>query len=257
MKSSNVFVILSHPFTADNIGASARAMKNMGFSNLRLVAPRRNWKKRAYVLARSADEIIRTAKIYSSLSEAVADLHWTYGTTRRTREKSAKFTAFDTFLGSVIKKSLRSKVGIVFGRESKGLSAEELDHCDELVSLPADAAYPSLNLAQAVMVALFSLAQKKLLYGMGNAVGQSRTCLPAGKAQSKPAFLDKAGVQSAMQSFAEALECIGFYGGKDGRLDKIIKITDAVFKRAGMFDYEAQMLKGVSARIIQRASQNK
>ncbi len=69
--------------------------------------------------------------------------------------------------------------------------------------------------------------------------------------------LDKAGIQSAMQAFSEALECVGFYGGKKGRLDQIMKVTNAIFKRAGMYDYEAQMLKGISARIIQRMTRSK
>ena len=75
MNPKNTYIILSHPFTADNIGAAARAMKNMGFSNLRVVAPRRNWRKRAYVLARSAAEIITHAETYPALKEAVADLN--------------------------------------------------------------------------------------------------------------------------------------------------------------------------------------
>ncbi len=246
MKPSNFYIILCHPFTADNIGAAARAMKNMGFSNLRLVAPRRNWKKRAYVLARNASEVVEHARVFATLGEATADLNWTCGTTRRVRGKAAKFLAFESFIDVAGKKSRGLKVGLVFGRESKGLNAEELEHCDQLVSLPADEAYPSLNLAQAVMVTLFSLSRKRLS-GAKTVVSMHA---------EKP-LLDKSGVQSAMQSFAKALECIGFYGGKDGRLDKIMKVTEAIFKRAGMFDYEAQMLKGVSARIIERTAQKK
>lgn len=246
MQPQNVFVILSHPHTADNIGAAARAMKNMGFMNLRLVSPRRNWRRRAYVLARSAKDVIDAAKVYSTLTEAVADLNWTFGTTRRISERRGKFLSFDSFVSSAVKKSSRLKVGIVFGRESKGLNNEELDCCDQLVSLPADEAYPSLNLSQAVMVALFSLARKRL-----------KRVSRVGSFNDSEKALDKAGVQSAMQSFSQALECLGFYGGKDGRLDKIMKLMDAIFKRAGMFDYEARMIKGVSARIVERASKTK
>lgn len=219
----------------------------MGFSKLRIVAPRRNWRKRALVLARHAEDVLAKSEVFSTLSEAVADLNWTYGTTQRISERRGKFVAFDAFVSSATKKNLSLKVGIVFGRESKGLNNEELDCCDQLVSIPADEAYPSLNLSQAVMVSLFSIARKRL--DVDSRVGRFEE--PA-----RP-FLNKAGVQSALQSFAEALKCVGFYDGKDGRLDKIIKITDALFKRAGMFDYESQMLKGVSARIIQRATLNK
>lgn len=247
MNSHNIYIILSHPFTADNIGSAARAMKNMGFSNLRIVSPRRNWRKRAYVLARSAAEIITHAETYPTLKDAVGDLNWTYGTTRRIRSKSAKFIPFESFISFASKKSANTKVGIIFGRETKGLTSEELDFCDQLLSLPADEAYPSLNLAQAVMVTLFSLARQQLTESTDTGFVR----------ETKMNFVDKEGVQSALQSFSEALECLGFYGGKDGRLDKIIKITDAIFKRAGMFDYEARMLKGISARICERLPRNK
>ena len=251
MKPSNVYVILSHPFLADNIGAAARAMKNMGFSNLRLVAPRRNWKKRAYVLACNAAEVISRAQVYSTLGEAVADLNWTCGTTRRVRGKGPQFIPFEGFIETALKKSSDLKIGLIFGRESKGLTAEELPHCDQLVSLPADKAHPSLNLSHAVMVTLFSLAHRQLLQT------NARTVDGRDLKREQKAFLDKTGVQSAMQSFSEALECLGFYGGKDGRLDKIMKIMDAIFKRAGMYEFESRMLKGVSARIIERAAQKK
>ena len=97
------------------------------------------------------------------------------------------------------------------------------------------------------MVTVFSLARKR-------PDGSSRKRESESAEQS---ILDKAGTQSALQSFEEALKCVGFYGGKGGKLDQIMKVTEALFKRAGMFDYEAQMLKGISARIIQRASVNK
>ncbi len=242
MNSKSIYVILCHPYTADNIGAVARAMKNMGFSKLRLVSPRRNWKRRAKILARNAVNILEETEVYSSLDEAVADLNWTLGTTRRIRSKHSKFIGFEESVAKTLKKSVQFKIGIVFGRESKGLTGEEIDRCDQLVSIPADAAYPSLNLAQAVMVTLFSFAREAT-------VSKSKKHLLRSEA-----FLNKANVQIALNHFGEALKWIGFYEGKEGRLGKILRITESLFKRAGMFQYEAQMLKGVSARIIQRAS---
>jgi tRNA C32,U32 (ribose-2'-O)-methylase TrmJ len=78
-----------------------------------------------------------------------------------------------------------------------------------------------------------------------------------GRFENETALLDKAEIQSALNVFAEALECIGFYKGKDGKRDPIMKITEAFFKRAGMFPYESQMIKGVSARVIQKLSAKK
>lgn len=242
MKLQNIYIILSHPITADNIGAAARAIKNMGFSRLRLVSPRRNWRKGAQTLACNAQDVLKNAEIFTTLEEAVQDLNWTVGTTCRIGTRRGKFIGFDRFVEAARGKASKLKVGIVFGREDKGLSNEELDCCDKLVSLPADEVYPSLNLAQAVMVTVFSLASEKL-------AGVSKIGAFEEKAD---ALLDKAGVQSALSLMAEALECIGFHKGKDGKLDKIMKMTEALFKRAGMHNYESQMIKGVSARLIQR-----
>jgi len=247
MIPGNVYIILSHPFTADNIGAAARAMKNMGFSKLRLVAPRRNWRRRASILACNAQDVLASAEIFPSLKQAVSDLNWSYGTTCRISERRGKFIAFDQFISNAGEKSKKLKVGIVFGRESKGLNNQELDCCDRLVSLPADEKYPSMNLAQSVMVTVFSLARQKLksVSRMGNFQEKADT------------LLDKAGIQSALRTLQEALECAGFYQGKDGKLDRIMKITESFFKRAGMHQYESQMIKGVSARVIQKISDKK
>ncbi len=245
MKPQNIYIILSHPFKADNIGSAARAIKNMGFSNLRVVAPRRNWRKRAAVLACNAQDILKNAEVFPTLSAAVQDLNWTVGTTCRMGSRRGKFIGFSRFVETAKQKSSALKIGIVFGREDKGLNNEELDCCDKLVSLPADTAYLSLNLAQAVMVTVFSLASERL-------AGVSKTEAAERKSD---ALLDKAGIQSALSLMAEALECIGFYKGKAGRLDPIMKMTEALFKRAGMHQYESQMIKGVSARLIQKVSE--
>ena len=247
MNSKNVFIILVHPITADNIGAAARAIKNMGFSGLRLVAPRRNWRKRARLLACNAEDILDRAEIFMNLPSAVEDLSWAAGTTCRLSERRGKFMGFDKFIDTARKKTAVGKVGIIFGREDKGLNNAELDCCDRLVSLPSDEAYPSMNLAQAVMVTVFSLAREKLAKSsrMGNFEEHMDT------------LLDKAGVQSALRAMEEALECVGFYKGKDGKLDRIMKMTETLFKRAGMHKYDSQMIKGVSARVIQRLSEKK
>lgn len=247
MKSDNVHIILSHPFTADNIGAAARAIKNMGFSKLRLVAPRRNWRKRARVLACNAQDVLSAAEVYDSLEEAVVDLNWTAGTTCRLSAQRGKFISFNGFVETVQKKSSALKMGVVFGCEAKGLNNAELKCCDYLVSLPADEKYPSLNLAQAVMVTVFSLAQKKL-------AGSSQMGLYTADTST---LVDKRGIQSALLQMEEALKSVGFYGGKKGKLDRIMKVTEGFFKRAGMHHYEAQMIKGVSSRIVQRMSEKK
>jgi len=247
MKPANIYIILSHPFSADNIGAAARAIKNMGFSKLRLVSPRRNWKKRAAVLACNAKDVLDQTEVFSNLKEATGDLNWTVGTTCRTGSRRGKFVSFDRFVETAREKSSALKVGIVFGREDKGLNNAELDYCDRLVSLPSDESYPSLNLAQAVMLTVFSLGRERL-------GGASKTGAFEEKADT---LLDKVGIQSALRVMEEALECVGFYKGKAGRLDPIMKMTEALFKRAGMHQYESQMIKGVSARVIQKMSETK
>ena len=134
MKKENIAIILVFPENPDNVGAAARAIKNMGFSDLRLVGPPRSWRTRAKKMAVSAGDILKKGEEYASLQDAVQDLGLVVGTTRRSGGHRGAFLSFDQTVAKIRGSSRRQKIGIVFGRESKGLANEDSALCDQLAT---------------------------------------------------------------------------------------------------------------------------
>jgi len=149
-----VLVNTSHP---GNIGATARAMANMGLTRLALVQPMDYPSGQATARAAGADDILDSAELYPDLAKAVADCTYVYGTTARLRSIAwPQFTPQE--LGEQIRQSPADHdIAIVFGRERSGLMNDELDLCQALVNIPVDEMHTSLNLASAVMVLAFSV----------------------------------------------------------------------------------------------------
>lgn len=149
-----VLVNTSHP---GNIGATARAMANMGLQKLVLVQPVDFPSPQASARAAGADSILDQAQVFSDLAMAVASCKHVYGASARLR--SIAWPQFGPAqLGRHIKAcDPHQDIAIVFGRERSGLTNEELDLCHALVHIPVDDAHRSLNLASAVMVLAFSV----------------------------------------------------------------------------------------------------
>lgn len=147
-------IILVEPQLAENIGMVARAMANFGLSELRLVAPRDGWpKKGARPAASGAVHVLNGAKLYATAREAVADLRFVLATTARERGQMKRVFAPEAALGEVRRRIAAGQgTGILFGRERTGLENDEIALADAVVTFPVDPAFPSLNLAQAVLL---------------------------------------------------------------------------------------------------------
>ncbi len=150
--------VLVRPGSGANVGASARALKNMGFRSLVLVDPRPFEMREAERLAHNATDVLHRARHYSTLAEAVDDCLWVVGTTRRFgRRRRATLTPRDLALSATSTHAGRRPLAVVFGPEEDGLASGELALCHDVVRIPAAAAQPSLNLAQAVLVLAYEL----------------------------------------------------------------------------------------------------
>jgi tRNA/rRNA methyltransferase/tRNA (cytidine32/uridine32-2'-O)-methyltransferase len=148
-----VLVGTSHP---GNIGAAARAMKNMGIHDLRLVNPKTFPHKEATVRASSADDILASAQVYTDLADAVADCELVYATSARTRTLNwVPVSAQEA--GEQIISQPQKKMAILFGNERSGLSNDELNIAHHRIYIPTSESYSSLNLAQAVQVICYEL----------------------------------------------------------------------------------------------------
>ena len=146
--------ILVEPSHPGNIGASARAIKNMGFKNLSLVKPKGFPDDEAFYRAKGAKDILENVKIFDDLASALKDSTLIFGTSARTRT-----IPWPTKTSSELKdvldnelKNMNSKICLVFGREISGLSNEELQMCDYHIKIPTEEDFSSINLSHSVQI---------------------------------------------------------------------------------------------------------
>ena len=158
----NVSIVLVNTSHPGNIGAAARAMKNMGLSQLTLVQPMNFPSAVAVGRAVSALDILESARVVDSLQEAVKDCGLVIGASARSRRIPWPMLSPELCASKVVNEQKRNKVALVFGREDSGLNNEELQLCHFHVQIPADEVYSSLNLAAAVMVICYELRKAQL-----------------------------------------------------------------------------------------------
>ena len=154
-----VLVNTSHP---GNIGATARAMKNMGLTRLALVNPMEFPSGVAVGRAASALDILERAEVVETLVEAIADCALVIGSSARSRSLPWPMLTPEQSAEKLVKEGRSAQVALVFGREDSGLNNEELQLCHFHVQIPASSEYSSLNLAAAVMVLCYEIRRAVL-----------------------------------------------------------------------------------------------
>lgn len=194
-------IILVEPQLAENIGMTARAMANFGLSELRLVAPRNGWPKKGVREAASgATHVLDGAAIYATVSEAIADLHVVLATTARERDQMKRVLGPDDgMVEAATRVAAGERFGILFGRERTGLSNEEVSLADAIITFPVSPDFPSLNLAQAVLLTAYEWRK-----ATGKAVQPFE-----GEMRSPPA--KREGLLALFASLEAALAAAGFY----------------------------------------------
>jgi tRNA/rRNA methyltransferase len=153
--SPGVRIVLCRPSHPGNIGAAARAMKTMGLSDLRLIAPEKFPAPEARWMATNAIDVLDQAKVHATLAEAIADCVAAFALSARPREWSTQ--VLDVRAAAAHAAGLGGDVAFVFGNEQAGLTNEEMLACQYLVHIPANPGFTSLNLAQAVQVVAYEL----------------------------------------------------------------------------------------------------
>ena len=158
-KNSNVSIVLVETKYPENIGSVARGMKNMGLKELILINPVPYKNLEAYALAHRSKEIVDKALVYDSLEEALSNFTFIIGTTQRVRGRRYPLYTPKEIAKEVRRIGSKKKIALVFGRESKGLSNEELRKCHMVSTIPAASKKPAINVAQAVMIYCYELYQ--------------------------------------------------------------------------------------------------
>jgi len=149
-----VLTRVSHP---GNIGSAARAMKTMGLARLCLVAPERFPATEATVMAAGADDVLDQARVYPDVRSAVADCGLVVGTTSRSRHLPWRVLEPRDAAAQIAIAAGSSEVAVLFGAERTGLTNDELELCQLLLTIPTGPAYASLNLAMAVQVVAYEI----------------------------------------------------------------------------------------------------
>jgi len=152
-----VRVVLVEPSHPGNIGSAARALKTMGLSHLALVNPKRFPDPQAEWRAAGAQDVLDAIQVYDSVAAAIADCNWVVGTSTRLRRIPWPVKPAADCAADILAQPSGSQVAILFGRETSGLTNEELQQCHCHLQIPANPDYPSLNLAMAVQVVAYEL----------------------------------------------------------------------------------------------------
>lgn len=154
---NQIRIILVGTTHTGNIGSVARAMKTMGLSELYLVAPKELPDGQAYALSAGASDILANAKVFDTLQQAISDCALVVGSSARSRTLSWPMLEPRECGVKAVQEAEKQPVALVFGRESSGLSNEELQLCNYHVCIPANPEYSSLNLAMAVQIVTYEV----------------------------------------------------------------------------------------------------
>ena len=227
-----VLVNTSHP---GNIGAAARAMKNMGLARLYLVEPKEHPGFESYSRAAGADDVLGDAVITESLADALNGCVWVAGTSAR--ERAVQWSLHDPreCAAMCLERSQLGDVAIVFGRERTGLTNEELELCNGLVHIPTNPEYSSLNVAAAVQVLCYEVRMALLSdSGVGNV-------MPKTQKEDMPASIDQ--LEGMYQHMFQMMEDINFFGKTNPEV--IMRRLKSLFNRAQTTNREVAILRGI------------
>jgi tRNA/rRNA methyltransferase len=233
---ARVAVVLSRTSHPGNIGAAARAMKTMGLGDLVLVAPRHFPHPEAVALAAGAADVLERARVVPTLADALADRVLAVGFSARGRDLSHPARDWRSAAPEAIAAAAEGPVALVFGNETSGLSNDELLACGRLASIPANPAYPSLNLAAAVQVACYELALAAAAFRVPARPGRT----PATGAE----------IEALHARLNEVLVASGFLDpGEPGRLDERMRRLAA---RLNLEREEVAILHGMLGSLQRR-----
>ncbi|MEJ2589995.1 MAG: RNA methyltransferase [Candidatus Thiodiazotropha sp.] len=236
---SNIRIVLVNTSHPGNIGAAARAMKNMCLEQLRLVSPVIYPSEEATSRASGADDLLARAAVCESLDEALAGCRLVVGTSARPRTVAWPVLSPREAAAELVAEARHGEVALVFGRERSGLSNSELDRCGFLVHIPTNPAYSSLNLAAAVQV----LGYEIHLASLGNRIpetGAARDLATADMLQGFHAHLE------------QALDEVGFTDPNQS--EKLLRRLRSLFQRARPDKDEINILRGILSAMQGRKS---
>ncbi len=230
-----VLVAPSHP---GNIGAAARAMKNMALGTLVLVKPKQFPHPEASARASGGEDVLERARVVESLAEGLAGCGFVAATTARDRDQYFRVVDVREAAARIVAQARRAPAAVVFGAERTGLTNEELESAHALVRIPASGAYPALNLAMAVQLVAYELFR---------AAGAAE---PAGARPGAPLATAQE-MQRLYAHFAQVLEEIDFRDRTQSGTHLMSRIR-RFLQRAELDENEVHILRGFLTAVQSR-----
>jgi tRNA/rRNA methyltransferase len=233
-------IVLVSPKGPDNIGSTARAMKNFGLSDLRIVQPRCRLEQ-ARMMASHAQDVLENARVFETLLEAVGECELVVATTARDRRDHTPPVS-PREVAALFVTQAASSSAVVFGREEHGLYNDELDLCHVHVRIPAEGEYVSLNLAQAVQVIVYELSLARQ-FGPVSSTGTVQHPVPVKQTlpNAKPA--SRAMLDAMYKHLAELMLEVGYTDEK--REDHMLRRFRQFMDRAAMTEYDVNVFRGL------------
>jgi len=237
-----VLVAPSHP---GNIGAAARALKNMALGQLVLVTPKQFPHPEATARASGADDVLAAARVVGSLAEALAGCGFVAATTARDRDQYFRVLDVRAAAARLVAEARRAPAAVVFGAERTGLTNEELDMAHALVRIPAGGVYPSLNLAMAVQITAYEV------FRAGSA---AETGALASALASEPPAAPLASVQEMERLYAHVEEVLAQIDFRDRTRSgtHLMSRIRRFLQRAELDENEVHILRGILTAVQSR-----
>ncbi len=227
-------IILVEPQMGENIGAAARAMLNFGLTDMRLVKPRDGWpNENATAMAAGASQVLENARVFNSVQDAIADLHHVFATTARPRDMM-KHVATPKGAAKQIREfeAEENSVGILFGKESSGLSSDDITYADTIITVPLNPDFTSINLAQAVLL-------------VGYEWYQSADMTPEIVLKFEERSATKDEINHLFARIERELDARGYFDRMMNRRSVILKNMRNMFQRFGMLETDIKAMQGI------------
>jgi tRNA (cytidine32/uridine32-2'-O)-methyltransferase len=226
----NIRIVLIGTTHPGNIGAVARAMKNMCLQRLYLVEPRTYPSAEATARASGADDLLARTRVCATLDDALRGCRMVVGASARLRNVEWPCLTPSECAQTLLREAAAGDVALIFGRESSGLSNAELDRCHYLVQIPANPGYASLNLAQAVQVLSYELYSNSLRQAEDHA-------------GSLPEVASAEAMEGLFQHLSQAMAELGFSDPRQS--EKLQRRLRRLFLRARPDPVELNILRGI------------
>ncbi len=230
---NNIRVVLVHTTHPGNIGAVARAMKNMGLSDLVLVAPKDYPSDEAVWRASNAKDVLDNARVVDTVEEAIEDCQLVFGTSARERTIPWPLVNPRKAAESYVPEAQTRQVAIMFGREDRGLTNEELQLCHSHIHIPTNPDYSSLNIGAAVQVLCYEARMAWLAMNEGE--------LEWNEWDVEPATVDQ--VERFYDHLEQTMVDIGFHKRENPK--QTMPRLRRLFNRVRMDDKEVQIMRGI------------